>query len=302
MLAVNLIAIVILSRGQCGLSKCITRYLVAMAAADLAVVVINNILQHINYMYVYAGFLFITPVCALSLVLRVVTIDSSVWLTVGFTFDRFIAISCQKLRERYCRERTATVVTVTVVTVSCARCVPFYFIMEPGVIIDNVPWRCVLKPEYFTSAAWKGFELLDSILTPLLPIALILLFNALTVRHIIAANKVRRGLRNSSENQKDSETENRRKSMILLFALTANFISLWMPYVIYSLIWQAQNYGYADKYLKTPTYILQQTGYMLQMLSMCTNTCIYTLTQRKFRSELKSGVLYVYTFNGRLCR
>ncbi|XP_048378117.1 probable G-protein coupled receptor 139 isoform X2 [Stegostoma tigrinum] len=40
-LPVNLIAIVILSRGNCGLSRCISLYMLAMATADLLVIIIN---------------------------------------------------------------------------------------------------------------------------------------------------------------------------------------------------------------------------------------------------------------------
>ncbi|XP_072894405.1 probable G-protein coupled receptor 139 [Hemitrygon akajei] len=292
-------AIVILSRGKCGLSKCITRYLVGMATADLLVVIVTAIMEQSNIIYSYADFLFITPICALILLLSIATMDCSVWLTVGFTFDRFVAICCQKLRERYCTERTAAAVIATVVVVSCARCVPFYFIVEPEVIINNVPWRCVFTSEYLTSPAWKGYEQFDSIFTPLLPICLILSFNVLTVRHIVLANKVRRGLRNNGADQNDPELKNRRKSMILLFALSANFIILWFPYVVHSMNWQVQNYSYKDKYLNTPVYILQQVGFLMQFLSTCTNTCIYTLTQRKFREELRNGVKNLFTLNGR---
>ncbi|XP_069768797.1 probable G-protein coupled receptor 139 [Narcine bancroftii] len=226
---VNIMGIVIVSRGKCGLSKCITRYLVGMATADLMVVVVVVVLEQINYLYTYTRFLHMTPVCAVTSVLGSATIDCSVWLTVSFTFDRFIAISCQKLRERYCRERTAAVVTVTVVAVSGARCVPFYFMMEPKIIIVGVPWNCELKAEYFTSPAWKAFEIFDSIFTPLLPIGLIFLFNGLTIRHIVRANKVRRELRKGSEKQEDPEIKHRRRSLVLLFCLSANFTLLWIP-------------------------------------------------------------------------
>lgn len=134
-----------------------------------------------------------------------------------------------------------------------------------------------------------------------MPICLIVLFNVLTIRHIIAANKLRRGFRNYSENQKDPEVENRKKSMLLLFALSANFILLWIPYVISTMGWQAQNYFYTDKYLNNPTFILQQFGFMLQLLCTCTNTCIYTLSQSKFRKELMEGFTYLLTLNGQLC-
>ncbi|XP_078251215.1 putative G-protein coupled receptor 139 [Rhinoraja longicauda] len=299
---INLTAIVIFRRGKCGLSQCITRYLVLMAAADLIVVLVTVIVEQINNIYVLVNFLLITPVCAVTLVLRVATTDCSVWFTVAFTFDRYIAISCQRLRKRYCTERTANVVAVTVGILCYVRCIPFYFMVEPYEIIDRVPWRCVQKTEFFTSSIYKAFILFDSIITPLLPICLILFLNGLTVKYIIVANKVRRGLRNITENKKDPEMENRRTSMILLFALSANFILLWMPFVVHSMIWHVENYFYTDRYLNTPMYIAQQFGFMFQFLSSCTNTCIYGLTQRKFREELKNGMKYVFTLNGRLCK
>ncbi|XP_059810807.1 probable G-protein coupled receptor 139 [Hypanus sabinus] len=295
-------AIVILSRGKCGLSKCISRYLVGMAAADLMCTVVAVVIDQINNIYVYAAPLLITPICAVVFVLRLAAMDCSVWLTVAFTFDRCIAICSQKLRERYCSERTATVVIAIVGLGSCARRVPFYFTVDPYLIIDNVPWRCMIKADYMTLPAWKAYQLFNSISTTLLPIGLILLFNTLTVSHIVASNRVRRGLRSGSRDKKDPEVENRRKSVILLFALSANFIVLWIPLIVYTTNWQAQNYFYTDRYLSTPTYILQQCAFMLQFLCTCTNTCIYTLSQRKFREQLKNGIKDLATLNGRLCK
>ncbi|XP_062903426.1 probable G-protein coupled receptor 139 [Mobula hypostoma] len=300
-LIVNLMAIVILSLGKCGLSKCISRYLVGMATADLMCVIIAIVLDQINSIYLYARALLIAPICAATLVLRLAAMDCSVWFTVAFTFDRCIAICSQKLRQEYCTERTATIVLVIVGLGSCARRVPLYFLVEPYVIIDNVPWRCIVKAEYFNLPLWRAFQLFNTVTTPLLPIGLMVLFNALTVSYIVSANRVRRGLRNSTENEKDPEVKNRRKSMILLFAVSANFILLWIPYITYAINWQIQNYFYTDRYLNTPKYILQQFGYMLQFLCTCTNTCIYTLSQRKFRKQLKNAVKHAVTLYFRLC-
>ncbi|XP_067865932.1 uncharacterized protein [Heterodontus francisci] len=46
----NLLTIVILSRGKCGLSKCISRYMVAMTTADLLVLIFDVILYEIKEM------------------------------------------------------------------------------------------------------------------------------------------------------------------------------------------------------------------------------------------------------------
>ncbi|XP_072123061.1 probable G-protein coupled receptor 139 [Mobula birostris] len=301
-ITVNLVAIVILCRGNCGLSKYITRYLVAMATADLRVVIVEVILKRINNIYLPISVLFITPVCAMILVIKIAALDCSVWFTVAFTFDRFVAISCQKLKPRYCTEKTASVIIATVCTLACLRSIPLYFMYEPGFLINNIPYLCVETAVYYISPLWAAYKVFDTVVTPLLPIFLILSFNALTVKHILKSNKIRRTLVSNSDNHNDPESENRKKSMVLLFTLSANFILLWTPYFVHSLKWRMRNYNYRDKYYSSPIYINQQTGFMLQLLSSCTNTCIYGLTQRKFRQELKNGVKYLVTLNGKLCQ
>ncbi|XP_067828036.1 probable G-protein coupled receptor 139 [Heptranchias perlo] len=288
-------AIVILSRAKCGLSTCITRYLVAMAASDLLVIFTAVILYRINYYYSPGSFLDITPVCCVIAVLGRVSRDCSVWLTVTFSFDRFTAICCQKLKTKYCTEKTAAVVIATTCILLCLKNIPFYFIYEPKEIIDNVPWFCYPKPSYFTKPGWVGFNWFDSIVTPLLPFALILLLNALTVRHILVASRVRKGLRGRSkgENHNDPEMESRRKSVILLFAVSGSFILLWLTLVIDFLYYstaETNPLAYNDS-----LYFFRQVGYMLQNLSCCTNTFIYGVTQTKFREQFKSVVKYPVT-------
>ncbi|XP_067882477.1 probable G-protein coupled receptor 139 [Heterodontus francisci] len=287
---VNLLAIVILSRGKCGPSKCVTHYLVAMAVADLMAVIIEVILKRKNNIYLPINFLFITPICAMKLVTKIAALDCSVWFTVAFTFDRFVAICCPNLKRKHCTQRTANVVLGTVCVLGCLRSIPFYFMFEPQLIMNNIPYFCIETFAYYTSPLWAAYEWFDSILTPLVPIFLIILLNALTLKHIIQSNILRRVLLSRINNQNDPESENRKRSMILLFTISGNFILLWMTYALHSLRWRVKNYNYTDRYFSNPIYINQQTGYMLQLLSSCTNTCIYGLTQRKFREELKNGM------------
>ncbi|XP_067916283.1 probable G-protein coupled receptor 139 [Heterodontus francisci] len=290
---VNLVAIVILSRGKCGLSKCITVYLVGMAVADLLVVITEPILIYLVVIYFPDSFLRITPVCSLFAVLLNAATVISVWLTVTFTFDRFVAICCEKLKTKYCTEKTAVVVAGTVSVLSCLESVPIYFIYNPSYIIDNVPMECMFKPSFFTSPTWAALELSHYILTPCVPFFLILLFNILTVRRILFSSKVRRGFQGHSngENHKDPEMENRRKSIILLLSISGSFILLWMTKVVFNLmrrIADMQSF-YTDI---NPDGITDYTSKMLQLLSSCTNTCIYAMTQNKFREELKKAVKY----------
>ncbi|XP_078422165.1 putative G-protein coupled receptor 139 [Cetorhinus maximus] len=291
----NAVAIVILSRGKCGLSVCTTRYLVAMATADLLVISTAVLLYRISSYYFPGSFLDITPVCRITFVLLYANSECSVWFTVAFSFDRFVAICCQKLKTKYCTEKTAAMVLSTICTLLCLKNVPFYFRFEPGEIIENVPWFCNEKPTYYTDPAWVAFGWFDRVLTPLLPYVLILLLNALTVRYILVTSRVRKGLRGQSkgENRSDPEMESRRKSVILLFTISGSFILLWLLYVIYSLYYIIR--GINPLYYKDSLYIFADVGIMLVNLNCCTNAFIYGAIQSKFREQFKSAVKFPVT-------
>ncbi|XP_072342225.1 probable G-protein coupled receptor 139 [Scyliorhinus torazame] len=197
---VDLLAILILSRGKCGLSSCTTRYLLAMALSDLFVIITEVILMQINHYYFPICFLDITPICSVNAVLRGAAIDCSVWFTITFSFDRFVAICCQKLNAKYCTVKTAAVVLATFCIFLCFANIPIYFTYEPESITDNVSWFCHTKPDFYSETGWVRYNWFDRFLTPLLPFALIVLINALTVRHILVASRVRKGLKGIDPN------------------------------------------------------------------------------------------------------
>ncbi|XP_078075286.1 sex peptide receptor-like [Mustelus asterias] len=293
----NLLAIVTLSRGKCGLSKCITHYLVAMAVADLLVIIFDVIFYEINDIYFSYSFLDYTPICSLNIALVFTAIDCSVWLTVFFTFDRFIAICCQRLREKYCTERTAAIVIATVFGLSFVENIPIYFENEHLEMVDNVPWFCIVKASLSNLPLWVAYFFFDITLTPFAPFVLIVLLNALTIKNIVRANRVRRALRrsNNSEDYNDPEMENRRKSIILLLAISGSFILLWMVTFVYSVCTQFVGIQFMFRDYNNPFAIMEHTGYMLQCLSSCSNTFIYVVAQAKFRDELKHILKYPLT-------
>ncbi|XP_067827816.1 probable G-protein coupled receptor 139 [Heptranchias perlo] len=298
---VNVVTIVILSRGKCGLSKCVTRYLVAMAAADLLVVIIDLILRQIPIIYrEQFSFLRVIRMCNIHAVLLYAATDCSVWFTVTFTFDRFVAICCQKLKTKYCTEKTAAVVLGTVTVLSGLKNILWYFLYTNEYWLSNSPWFCRVSRGVAHSLVWTIIELMHYILTPFIPFLLIVLFNVLTVRHILVASRARRRLRspNSGECPSDPEMENRRKSIILLFVISGNFILLWVVFTACSILRRLDYLGYP---VPLPTFV-REIGFMLQLLSCCTNTFIYAVTQRKFREELRNGVKYPLAMMVKLIR
>ncbi|XP_067882972.1 probable G-protein coupled receptor 139 [Heterodontus francisci] len=295
---VNLLTIGILSRGKCGLSKCVTCYLVAMSAADLLVIILDLILRHIPIVY-REQFLFLEsiPVCNIHAVLLYTATDCSVWFTVTFTFDRFVAICCQKLKSKYCSEKTSAVVVGTVTVLSCLKNIFWYFMLIGEYSLVNSPWFCFVTIDVLLSRVWTTIELLHYILTPGLPFVLILQLNALTVRHILVNSRGRRRLRAhiSGGSRRDPEMESRRKSIILLLVISGNFILLWMMLMVFSI----HNRMLVLEYLGTMSVSLpvffQDLAFMLQLLSCCTNTAIYAVTQTQFREQLKNVLKYPFT-------
>ncbi|XP_067882469.1 probable G-protein coupled receptor 139 [Heterodontus francisci] len=287
--------IVILSRGKCGLSKCVTRYLVAMAAADLLVIILYLILRHIPIRY-RETFLALYDICVCNIhaTLLYAATDCSVWFTVSFTFDRFVAICCQKLKIRYCKEKTADMVLGTVTVLSCLKDITWYFLVSNQYSHFNSPWFCRVKTDVLSSLVWGTIAFLHSIITPGVAFVLILLLTAFTVRHMKVASRARRRLRphSSGESPRDPEMDNRRKSIIFLFVISGNFILLWSELMVHS-IWKCMWWLVYNSAI-LPAFLMEM-GFMLQLLSCCTNTCIYAVTQTKFRSQLKNVVMYPIT-------
>ncbi|XP_067909624.1 uncharacterized protein [Heterodontus francisci] len=290
---VNLLTIGTLSRGKCGLSKCVTRYLVAMATADLLVIILDLILRHIPIVYQEQfQSLYYIPICNIHAVLLYAATDCSVWFTVTFTFDRFVAICCQKLKSKYCSEKTAAVVLGTSTVLSCLKNITWYFMFTGRYLLWNIPWFCHATEDARNSRVWGTIEFLHYILTPFVPFMVILLLNVLTIRHILVSCRGRRRLLDHSrgERHRDPEMESRRNSIILLLIISANFILLWAVLMVFS-IWSRMWYlGYHSVFL--PEF-LRELGFMLQLLSCCTNTAIYAVTQTQFREQLKNVLKYL---------
>ncbi|XP_072407335.1 probable G-protein coupled receptor 139 [Chiloscyllium punctatum] len=285
----------ILSWGKCGLSKCITHYLVAMSASDLLVIILNLILRHIPIVYSeYFSFVKSIHLCNIHAVLLYAATDCSVWFTIGFTFDRFVAICCQKLKSTYCVEKTAAIVLGTIIVLSCSKNITWYFMYTGKYWLMNVPWFCVLTEDVQYSWIWGAIEFVHHILTAAVPFVIILLLNIVTVKHIVVTSRARWRLlaHNSRAITRDPEMVNRRKSIILLFAISVNFILLWIVFLLYSIWRRMWHVGYRTLWLDRSA---RELGFMLQLLSCCTNTCIYVATQIKFREQLKHMFKYPFT-------
>ncbi|XP_067864720.1 probable G-protein coupled receptor 139 [Heterodontus francisci] len=282
----NLVTIIILSRGNCGPSKCISVYMLAITTADLLVMVINVLTYNVLSYHFPHIFLFYTVVCKLIMYLQCTSLHLSVWFTVSLTFDRFVAICSQKFKTRYCTVRTAAMVITTIGVLTALGNINNLFRYEPVRTVNNVQLGFRPSQDFYSSPAARTFSWLESILAAWIPFTLIFLFNCMRVSRILASSRACRGLQGySSKNQSDPEMKNRRKSIILLFTVSGTFMLLWLTCIVTFLIVGLGIYAQPD--YTAPAYIASETGYMLVYLSSFTNTFIYAATQTKFREELK---------------
>ncbi|XP_059498255.1 probable G-protein coupled receptor 139 [Stegostoma tigrinum] len=288
-LPANLVTVLIILRGNCGLSRCISAYMVAMATSDFLVIVNNSIVYRILSYYLPFSFLSHTPVCKLIVYTMAMSLDLTVWFTVSFTFDRFVVICCQKFKTIYCTKRTATTVLITISVLILLKNIPVLFAYVPEQIIDKIQWGCQSSVTFFTSTPGIAFVWFYSVWIAWLPSLLIFLFNSLTIHRIVLANRTRVGLQgHRNENQSNSELENRRKSIILLFSVSISFIMLWLTYSTSLVITRLSNLNYYRGDFNNPEYITIEIGNILKLLSCFLNPCIYAITQNKFREELRN--------------
>ncbi|XP_078075225.1 putative G-protein coupled receptor 139 [Mustelus asterias] len=285
-------AIVVLSRGRCGLSKGITCYMITMAIADLLVCIFNVTLVGIFRYHFPYSFLMYTSVCRVTAVLQVSIVQFSVWSTTLFTLDRFVAISCPKLKLKYCTRRTATVILAAVSVLSCVMNIPAYFLYEPYSVVANVQWGCRTVKGYYSSPAWIAYKWVADLSVPLLPFPLLLLLNSLTVRHILVASRSRRALKahGPGEASSDPVLKSRRTTIVLLFTVSGSFMILWMPIVILDLLFDFTEIPTLEG--ASSLHLAMRITLLMMYSSTCTNTCIYILTQRRFREEILNMVKY----------
>ncbi|XP_032894466.1 probable G-protein coupled receptor 139 [Amblyraja radiata] len=287
----NLLTIVILSRGKCGLAKCSSLYMVGMASADLLVMVFNVMVCYIFTYHFPHSFLTIYPLCKFIIYMSTVTLDLSVWFTLSFTFDRCVAICSRKLQPMYCTGRTATVVLTTLALLIVSKNIPFLFAYEPMHVVDGVQWDCRVNIPFFTSPAGVGFLKFHAVCVGALPFAFMFVFNSVTATRILAASRARRALRrNINDKQSDPEVANRRKSVILVFTISGSFVLLWITAGVTFAVTGLTNANRFRGDLNDPAYVATEVGAMLKYMSSCSNTCIYALTQSKFREQLKDAV------------
>ncbi|XP_069798644.1 G-protein coupled receptor 15-like [Narcine bancroftii] len=269
--------------------------MMTMAVADFTVIFINVILYELLMYRLSNKFLFSTNFLTVMIYQLAITLEFSLWSTVAFTVDRYVAMCCPKLQPKYCRVKTLIILAPIILILLCVENIPLLFLFEPLQIIGSISLGVRPSLDVLSSPMFSTFIKLKSIQCLFIAFGLIFLFNGLTVRHILLVSKARRAFRSQrSADGRDMEMESRRKSIILLISVSGSFTLLWLPA---SVTYFITGYNvYVNRDYTSPAFIALQVGSLLTNLSSCTNTSIYAATQSKFREELKTLLKFPWSF------
>ncbi|XP_030050979.1 probable G-protein coupled receptor 139 [Microcaecilia unicolor] len=294
-LPASLITIAVFCKGNLGLSKSIIYYLVALAIANFLLLLVITVFRDIFFFYVDLSTWWPPPSCGISNWIYFTCVYSVTWLTVAFTFDRYVIICGMKLKFRYCTVKTTQQVIVGVYTAAFLIAMPTFWIYVPvptqvqdlnGTSLEICSIRKDLN-EIFILSIYDHFQTTVWIIIPLV---LLVLTNSLTVWHIFDTTKLRQGLKKGNTDQNDLETTRRRRSIILLSIITASFLAHWLPKMIIKVV-ERLTIPPVNRYdFFHPVSIVRMLANMLIVLSSVSNMCMYALGVEKFRQELARGI------------
>ena len=112
----------------------------------------------------------------------------SVWLTVAFTVERLIAVQYPLQRPLICTVRRAKITIFVLVLITLS--VHVYLMFSAGV--NDGRLVCELLPEYHHFM--RVVNILDTVLTLVIPLVLIITSNALIIKRVYASGRNVRGL------------------------------------------------------------------------------------------------------------
>ncbi|XP_077345220.1 putative G-protein coupled receptor 139 [Lithobates pipiens] len=302
-LPASIVTMAVLWKGNLDMSKSIVYYLVSLAVANILLILVVTIFRDIFYFYVDVTLYWPEPSCGVSNWIYFTCVYSLTWLTVAFSFDRYVIVCCMKLKLRYCRPSVTRWVILGVYTSAFLVAMPTFWMYVPirttqpdGTIfhicslhrnLSSIPFLSVY--DHIQTTVWIVFPLVSLILT-----------NGLTVWHITMTTKVRQVLKaNGGKQSDDPEVLRRKKSVTLLAMISISFLAHWLPKMVVKVV-ERVTYPPVNRYdFYHPVNVVRMLCNMLIVFSSFSNVCIYSLTVTKFREELFRGVKVVLTV---LCR
>ncbi|XP_072255204.1 probable G-protein coupled receptor 139 [Pyxicephalus adspersus] len=281
----NVLTLLIFWKRDCGLSPSCRCYMVAMSIADTMVLIHIVILELILQNFTPEPFWSRAPWCMIRDVLSYGAYNSSVWLVVCFTFERFIAARTLWRKSKLNTKKCTLYVIGSVFTLSHLFSVPYFWANESKLVNETGRYICIYNTKrpklYVESLVW-----FQNILVYILPYIIIFTLNAFVLRKICHRSKVH--CEDGSNFRKQ-----RMKSVVLLLTVSLSFVHLCTTRFVTQIIIKTMHYTIERKDYNQSINIAADIGTMLDLTNTAVNMYLYACTQSRFRKELLQMVKMV---------
>ncbi|KAM9429313.1 putative G-protein coupled receptor 139 [Salvelinus alpinus] len=285
----NIVTFLIFWRRNCMLSKSSTFYLMAISIADTLVLVFIVVLEITVKFCQEEPFWSREPWCRLRDIFSYRAYNTSTWLVVVFTAERFIAIHTWTIKTKLCTPRSALAAITTILLLSHLLAIPYYWSNVSVYDHNQTRWACIYEPEgpHGYVHALVGAQ---TLVAYVLPFLIILTLNGLTLRQISLSNKVHvvtaADLTSGAYRVTPLLRSRKRKSVVLLVTVSMSYVLLSVTRAITQIIIRTTFvYGQDRNDYNLQINVAADIGSMLSLSNAAINTYLYACTQAKFRQK-----------------
>ncbi|XP_066457670.1 probable G-protein coupled receptor 139 [Eleutherodactylus coqui] len=283
----NLLTFLIFWRRNCGLSPSCRCYMMAIAVADTMVLIQIVILELILKVYTEEPFWSRKPWCMIRDVLTYGSYNTSVWLVVCFTIERFVAIRAVRVKPKICTKKYTLSLIVAVFFCAHLLAIPYIWSNESKPMNGTNRFKCVYNAElpkrHVDGMVWFQYTLVY-----IIPLVIIYTLNGFILKQICESNKVHGEMRQKRQSfSAFVMVKNQRlKSVVLLVSISMTFSYLCTTRFVTQILIKTVHYDIDRNDYSKGINIAADIGTMLDLTNAAVNMYLYACTQSRFREEI----------------